>query len=38
MEHLYLEPHAVAIWMAVIVVSFVLMLTRLCASLRWILA
>ena len=38
MEHLYLEPHAVAIWTVVILVSFVLMLTRVSASLRHILA
>ncbi len=38
MDHLYFEPHAIAIWTAVILVSFVLMLTRVCASLRHILA
>ncbi len=36
MEHLYLEPAAVAIWTVVILVSFVLMLSRVCASLRHI--
>ena len=34
MDHLYFEPLAVAVWTAIIIVSFVLVLTRIVGSMR----